>query len=231
MMEIQAVCFDLDSTLCIRNQSDREIYDALFERAGIDPLFRPEDVRAVDDADIEPAETDAAFYKNLYREAVRPLDIEPNQSVLAELGRITTEVIDESDISFRPGAAAALEYAREHYNVGLLTNGPEHVQQPKLATLGIEDAFDATVFCNPTEGVPLKPASEPFEQVLSGLSTTPESTVYIGDSHSADVVGAHRAGLQSVWVPPDRDHGSRPPNPDPEPTHHLRTLSALPTVL
>lgn len=226
-----AVCFDLDSTLCLQNQSDEEIHEAVFERAGIEPLFEPADVRAVDSADVDPAETDAEFYANLYREVVRPLDIDPVPSLLAELGSITTEVIDESDVSFRPGAAAALEYARERYEVGLITNGGKDTQQPKLAALEIENVFDTAVFCDPVDGIAPKPATEPFELAVSELSAGPRSTVYIGDSHSSDIVGAHRAGLQSVWVPPDRPHGSHPTDPEPEPTHHLQSLSELSTVL
>lgn len=121
MSDIDAICFDLDSTLCVSNQSDREIHQELFERAGIDPIFTPAEIRAVDSTDVETADTDAEFYTNLYRAAVANSSTDPNHdpAVFIELGEITTEIVDEGDMSFREGAKAALEYASDHYEVGL----------------------------------------------------------------------------------------------------------------
>lgn len=233
MSDVDAVCFDLDSTLCVSNQSDSEIHRDVFERAGIDPIFTPADIRAVDSADVETAETDAEFYANLYRATVSNLstDLDIDSSLLVELGEITTEVVDETDVSFRPGAEDALEYASEHYEVGLITNGGERIQTAKLETLGVADVFDVAVFCDPNRGIDPKPAREPFERALSGLSTSAETTMYIGNDHSCDVVGAHLAGLQSVWVPLSRPHETYPSAPDPAPTHRLESLAELSTVL
>ena len=101
MSTIETVYFDLDGTLCLHNQSDDEIHSALFDRAGIEPLFSPADVQAVDSADVETAESDAEFYENLYRATVEPLDVDPDPQVLTQLGELTTQVIDDSDVSFR----------------------------------------------------------------------------------------------------------------------------------
>jgi FMN phosphatase YigB (HAD superfamily) len=229
-----ALCFDLDSTLCVSTQSDHEIHEAVFERAGIEPLFSPGDVRAVDSTEVTPAESDAEFYTNLYRATVQQLSSMPavDQAVLDELGQITSEVVDETAVSFRAGAESALAYACNHYDeVGLITNGSRETQTAKLQQLGIESVFDVRVFCDPSAGIDPKPAVEPFELALSELDAVAGQTVYVGDSHSADVVGAHEAGLQSVWVPPDRSHESLPRDPEPIPTHHLDSLADLPTVL
>ena len=231
MEGVEAVCFDLDSTLCIHNQSDEEIHEAVFDLSGIEPLFTVANVRAVDPADVETAESDAEFYTNLYKEAVRPLATDPDSELLSELGEITTDVIDESDVSFRQGAKQALDCARAHYSVGLITNGGETTQHTKLETLGITDLFDVIVYCHPAAGIDPKPAAKPFEKALSELDVSPESTVHIGDNHRSDVVGAHRMGMQSVWVPPERPHDTYPENPVPAPTHRLESLSELATLL
>ena len=231
MRSVEAVCFDLDSTLCIRNQSDEAIHQAVFRRAGIEPLFSPADLRAVNSTAVASAESDAEFYANLYRAAIRTHTSDLDPTVLSELGQITTEVIDESDVSFRNGANEALEYVRERYRVGLITNGAETTQRQKLQTLGIPDAFDVTVFGHPANGVAPKPASEPFEIALRRLEAQPESTVYIGDNYHADVVGAHDVGIQSVWVPRGRSHHTPSENPNPAPTHRLDSLSQLLEIL
>jgi putative hydrolase of the HAD superfamily len=231
MATIDAVCFDLDSTLCVSNQSDEKIHREVFERAGIEPFFEPSDLRSVDAAEIDTAESDAEFYANLYRATAKRVSAEPDPSLLAELGEITTDVVDQTDVSFREGAKKALTYASERYELGLITNGGRETQTAKLETLGIDDVFDVTVFCDPSAGIDPKPAREPFEKALSKLSAEAERTVYVGDAHSADVVGAHEVGLQSVWVPPNHSGGTRSSDLDPEPTHRLESMAELPTVL
>ena len=233
MSDIEAVCFDLDSTLCVSNQSDSEIHQEVFERVGIDPIFTPADIRAVDSADIESAENDAEFYTNLYRATVSNLstDLNHDPSLFRELGEITTEIVDETDVSFRPGSEDALDYARKHYEVGLITNGGERTQTAKLETLGVADVFDVAVFCDPNQGIDPKPAQEPFRRALSELSTSAETTIYIGNDHSCDVVGAHLTGLQSVWVPMNRPHETYPSAPEPAPTYQLESLAELSTII
>ncbi|WP_247728618.1 HAD family hydrolase [Halovivax limisalsi] len=233
MSDIDAVCFDLDSTLCVSNQSDGDVHAAVFDRAGIDPLFSPEDVRAVDSADVETAETDAEFYANLYRATVANCstarDVDP--SLLDELGEITAEVVDQTDVSFRPGAEEMLASARDRYDVGLITNGGKETQRAKLETLGIADAFDVAVYCDPTAGIDPKPATEPFRRALAGLTASAATTLYVGNDHSADVVGAHAAGLQSAWLPLDRPTGTTPSAPEPTPTYRLESPADLSTIL
>lgn len=234
MTTVDAICFDLDSTLAMSNQSDAEIHEAVFDSAGVEPFFTPADLRAVDPNDVETARSPGEFYTNLYRATVErlPDDVDPDPGLLTELGEITTEVVDETDVSFRSGAEAALEYARSEFEaVGLITNGGEDRQRAKLETLGIGDAFDVEVFGDPGGGVEPKPAREPFEMALSGLDTPAPATVYVGDTHSTDVVGAHRAGLQSVWVPPNRPHEDVPGEPEPAPSYRLESLAELPDVL
>ena len=230
-----AVCFDLDGTLSVLNQSPHDIHRAVFDSAGVDPMFTPQDVRDVDAADIAPADSDEEFYTNLYRATVehRAGQTDVDDALLRTLGEITTDVVDNTDVSFRDGARDALTYALDRYDVGLITNGGRETQRAKLEALGIDGVFDVAVFCDPTAGMPPKPARKPFETALDGLSTAAEKTVYVGNSHSTDVVGAHEVGLQSIWVPvPDPDESASPTiERDPAPTHRFDSMADLTTVL
>jgi len=229
MGEFDAVCFDLDSTLCVSEQSDHDIHQAVFERVDVDPWFSPADLRAIDSASLPTAHTLREFYEHLYRAVCADVGGDPAHA--PALAEATVDVVDEAAVTFRDGARAALDHVRDRYEVGLITNGGEAGQTAKLERLGIADAFDATVFCDPANGVEPKPATEPFERALASLDATPERTLYVGDSHGADVVGAHRTGLQSAWVPLDR-HGEVPAeSPDPAPTHRLDGMGELPSVL
>lgn len=224
MTGVQAVCFDLDNTLCVRDHDGAVIHDAIFARVDVEPFFGPADVHAVDPADLPPAETDRAFYEHLYRAVADDVGGDPSHA--PELARATVEVLDD-DVTFREGARAALDYARDRFDVGLLTQGLRDDQTAKLDQLGIRDAFDTIVFCGPGTGVAPKPEPEPFQQALEGLDAAPEAAIYVGDSLGGDVAGAHAVGMQSVWI-----EGENPPEvPDPEPTYRLDSMAALPAVL
>lgn len=229
MGAIDAVCFDLDSTLCLPEQTDAAIHDAIFERVDCEPFFTPADVRAVDPEDLPTAESDREYYEFLYRDIVG--DAHPKGNVLPDLAAATAEVVDPTAVRFRDGAESVLARARDRYDVGLITNGSEKRQSAKLARLGIDDAFDVTVFADPADGVEPKPDPRPFEIALDAIDATPERTLYVGNWHGGDVVGAHTAGLQSVWVPYERPHETIPEDPEPEPTYRLDSMAALRRLL
>lgn len=233
MAAIDAVCFDLDGTICVSEQTDDAFLDAVFGRAGVDPLFTAADLRAIEPGDIEPAANITAFYTNLYREAVRrsDVDIPADSGLVDELGRVAGKLYDETAVTFREGADELLAHARDRYDVGLITNGTRRTQQAKLDALGIADAFDVTVICDPAHGISGKPAREPFERALAELATPAETTIHVGNSHGEDVVGAHNAGLQSVWAPTGRPHEEYPADPDPAPTYRVDTLADLFSII
>jgi putative hydrolase of the HAD superfamily len=224
-----AVLFDLDSTLCVAEQTDHEIHRTVFDRVDVEPFFSPADVRDVDPDDVTTANSDRGYYEALYRAVAADVGGDPSHA--PELAEATVEVVDETAVRFREGAEAALDHAREHYEVGLVTNGGEETQRSKLERLGIADAFDVAVFCNPLAGLESKPDPAPFRAALSSLDATADRCVHVGDSLGHDVAGADRAGLDSVWVPFDRPHEDLPEDPDPAPTYRLDSPVDLPAVL
>lgn len=232
MSDLEAVCFDLDGTLCESEQSLAEIHRETFQRVGVEPFFSPADVQAVPDDAVETAETAAGFYRNLFAATVERLDedLDPADEILWDLGEAATDVIDARAVSWREGARTALDYARERYTVGLITNGGEPTQTAKLEQLGITDAFETAVFCDPANGVEPKPAATPFDTALSDLGVAPAETVYVGNSFAADVVGARDAGLDVIWVPTD-DDVETPTRSAADPTHRLDSPGELPSVL
>lgn len=242
MPSVDAVCFDLDETLCVSEWTDHEFNNEVFERAGIDPIFSPRDLRAVDPEDIKQESNEneysdtsdlTGFYTDLYRATIRTIerDIEPDSSLIENLGAIAGDLYDPTAITFREGAKGALEYARERYTLGLITNGTWEVQMTKLEKLGIADAFDTTIICDPHKGIDSKPAQQPFEMALAGLSTRAKMTIHIGDSYGEDILGAYNMGLQSVWAPIDRPHEELQTDLDPAPTYQVESLDGLYTII
>lgn len=224
MAPIEAVCFDLDNTLCVNTQSDTEIHEALFEAVDIEPTFTVDDVRHVDPADLPETDSVRAFYEELYRAVTD--DLTPEE--YRELAEVTLDIIDETDVEFRDGAQEALQYARDQYDaVGLLTYGDPEIQTAKLECLGIRDRFDSVVVCGPDTDVAGKPGPEAFRTVLDGLGSAPEASIYIGDSLQGDIGGANNVGMASAWVPLD----FAPADPEPEPTYVLESPIEIREIL
>jgi FMN phosphatase YigB (HAD superfamily) len=113
----------------------------------------------------------------------------------------------------------------------VITNGTTDIQTAKLEELGIRDAFDTVVICNPEADIPSKPNPEPFALALTEFDGTPETTAHVGDSYDCDVGGAHNAGLQSIWVPPSGSQEDYSNHSEPGPTYRLDSMNELSDVL
>ncbi len=197
-MAYDAVCFDLDSTLCESTQDRETVLTTVFDRAGIDPFCSFGDLRALVPT-VDTAKTDQEFYQFLFAEAAKRTDgVDPGCA--PTLAETYLQEHDPTQVRFRSGARPALESAREHGPVALITNGSRELQSQKLETLGIADQFDVTVFIDPEQGVDPKPSSVPFERALDSLAVDPGSTLHVGDSLHADIAGANAMGMDSAWI-------------------------------
>lgn len=225
MAAYDAICFDLDSTLCESTQDAATLLESTFERAGLEPFCAPADLRAAVPS-LPTAETDREFYENLFAAVADRPDADP--AVSSALATAYLELQDPTAVEFRPGAAAALEYARERGSVGLITNGGRPTQTRKLESLGIADAFDVRVFTEPSAGIHPKPSAAPFEYALAELEATPDATIHVGDSLHADIAGANAMGIDSAWI--DLGH-DRPGDGGHEPTYELSSLEAFDTIV
>ena len=224
---LSTVLFDLDDTLCEYRRSPAERLDAAFDRAGVDPFCSPADLDAVV-GDLPTVDTDVEFYTELFAAAAERAAADADPTVAPALARAYDAVLDHGDVAFRPGARAAVEdlLAHERYDVGLVTNGARGTQTEKLAALGLDGAFDVSVFATPERG--LKPDPYPFERALSALDATVDRTLYVGNSLRADVTGARSLGMRTAWFPTER---ARVADPDPTPDHTLDSLADLPPLL
>lgn len=232
MTDFDAVCFDLDGTLCVSDQDPDQLLESSFERAGVDPFFSMADAAAVDPSRLPPADSDVEFHELSFSAAATEAGADPSAATVTAVAEAHVELLDPTRVSFRDGARDALEYARERYNLALVTNGGRETQRAKQDALGITDHFDVAVYCDPDAGVVPKPDPTPFRTALDRLGVHADAALKVGDSHGADVVGAHNAGMRSAWVP-RRGHPSvdLPTDPDPAPTHHLDSMAELHTVI
>ena len=147
---------------------------------------------------------------------------------LSPEGELVREVADaysserEARVAPFPGALETLaELRRRGHRLGLLTNGGALLQRAKLARYDLVRFFDA-VRIEGEVGVG-KPDGAAFAGALAALGARGEPAVMIGDDLDADVAGASRAGLTTIWV----DHARQGPPAAARPDRAVRALAEL----
>lgn len=92
-----------------------------------------------------------------------------------------------------------LNYCKENYKIGILTNGTTKNQGKKLKTLKLDQWFDPkTMFISDSIGA-TKPDVKAFHYVQKEMNLDPKETWFIGDTFEVDVVGAKKAGWHVIW--------------------------------
>jgi HAD superfamily hydrolase (TIGR01549 family) len=181
------VLFDLDDTLC-----DHATALATRIRYAFEPFF-PDDTldRAAGDAIARAREGTAHFAEVLGHYGVED--------------RNAAEVARERYISDRyrglrlyEDSLMAIAAVKTVASIGMITNGPTDIQQPKIDLLEIEHHFPF-ILISESVGV-WKPDPAIFHMALERAGHDPEDAIYVGDSPVADVPGAHAAGMRSVWI-------------------------------
>lgn len=128
-----------------------------------------------------------------------------------------------------PDAETVIQELSSQYVLALVTNGVEHVQRSRLAASPLADCFTA-LFISEVLGVE-KPDPRFFDLACEqlGIEERQEALV-IGDSLSADILGANNADIRSCWFNPynqTRPEGENVPIPD----YTIQSLREIPALL
>lgn len=97
------------------------------------------------------------------------------------------------DIEFFDDVLPALNALQGRYILGLLSNGNTYPER-----CGLAGRFQFVVFAQ-DYGIE-KPDPRLFEIALAQAGCSQQELLHVGDSLQTDVVGARRAGVQSVWL-------------------------------
>jgi putative hydrolase of the HAD superfamily len=83
------------------------------------------------------------------------------------------------------------------YLLGIVTNGLGHFQTRSIEGLGIQDYFDIMLISE-IEKV-RKPHLEIFQRAMNRLGVSAQDCVFVGDHPEADILGAKRAKMRTIW--------------------------------
>lgn len=100
-----------------------------------------------------------------------------------------------SDFSISPPVLNLLQILGQKMPLVGITNGNVDAERIGLGPL-------LEFVLSPGLGVRMKPAPDMFNLAINRLDISANNLLHIGDSHSADVMGARLAGCQSVWLNP-----------------------------
>jgi 2-haloacid dehalogenase len=111
------------------------------------------------------------------------------------------------------------------HDVVALTNSPLATAEAQLQNSGLAPHFDR-IFSAEQAGR-LKPAPEPYRQVLDAYDVEPDDALMIA-AHDWDIAGAQAAGLRTALL---ARPGVRPLPGSPEPTYTIPALTELAELL
>ena len=122
------------------------------------------------------------------------------------------------------GAHELMDYLKHQgYRMHMCSNGFHEVQYKKLAACGLKDYFDSIILSE--DAGANKPSMQYFDYALRQSGADIATTIMIGDNLQTDIMGANRAGLDTILF---NRWGI---DPSPVPTHTVETLRDIMKIL
>lgn len=126
---------------------------------------------------------------------------------------------------FLPGAEEAVERLSKKYRLFLASNGTASVQKGRMTSANLYRFFEQ-VFVSQEIGFN-KPAKEYFEACFAKIpGFDREKAMIVGDSLTSDIRGGINAGIQTVWVNPEKKSCG-----ETKPDYEIESLSQLENLL
>jgi len=231
---IKAIFFDLDDTLLDDTiSSERSAAHVAAELAG-DRGAGPDDLA------IAYMEEAMAFWERLAPGAPKPPSgaIRPAlwRAALARFGiddaGLATRLAERYDavrverVELFPETLPVLHELHGRYKMAIITNGFAETHEAKIARLELSRFFDTVVLAGEMQLAKPDPAA--FRHAMDALAVTAAESVMVGDRYDRDIVGAHAAGMRSIWVNSRRE--TMPPGAQP-PDAEIPSIAGLPEAL
>ncbi len=199
---ITDVFFDLDHTLWDFDKNSGLAFELVFECHKLD-INLAEFLSAYEPINFK-------YWKEFREERVTKEELRRGrlQDSFAALGLTIADAdidaMSDSYINFLPennylleGAENILKYLKPKYTLHIITNGFIEVQDIKMKRSGLAPYFK-TITSSEEVGVK-KPNPKVFYHALAKANAKAETSIMIGDTFEADVLGAEKVGMDTVF--------------------------------
>jgi len=191
---MKAVFFDLDETILDRTRSLKEF---VFWQARGMLRNSISDEEAFCQRFIELDSNGKVWKDKVYKKLIDEFNITDWSA---------SELLQSYELCFsgfsklKPQSLEALQCLNNKgYQPGLVSNGKSPFQERNFNALGVSDLFNVVII---SEAVGYrKPEKEIFELACKRLNVLPEEVVFVGDNPEADIDGANRFGMYTVFIP------------------------------
>ena len=200
-MNIKHVFFDLDHTLWDFEKNSNLTFEQLFKAYEIE--------LDLEDFLVEYTPINFQYWKLYREEKVSKEDLRYGRlkNTFDKLKYSVTDdlinTLSEEYINMLPsnnhlfeGTIELLDYLQPKYELHIITNGFEEVQNLKLEKSGIEKYFNK-IITSESVGVK-KPNPRVFRYALDIANANAENSIMIGDNLEADIIGALQCGISSI---------------------------------
>lgn len=207
----KAVFFDLDHTLWDFEKNSALAFQVIIQKYGIgvshekfNEIYSPINAqywKLYRDGNI----TQQDLRYGRLRDTFKLLEFDVDDNLLHIVSEEYIELLPVNS-HLHDGAVEILDYLKGRYSLHIITNGPDKVQELKLANSNLTHYFD-TVTNSEMAGCK-KPHAGIFEYALKLANADKATSIMIGDCIEADVQGALDFGLDAIFY---NEHGHNAP--------------------
>lgn len=207
MKTASAVMFDLDDTLFDYTHSRHSAFMALknkYPELSGTTLGELDRLWTLYWRQLVPSETISHHSGILYmrRERIRLILSEFGVPLAGEdLDYAVRTYTDSYEESMRPvpGCLEVLNELRsKNIPIGVITNNPRDGQEQKLRSCGIDD-YVSVLVASGDLGYS-KPDPRIFQYTINKMGVSLKDSIMVGDTLEADILGAMRSGIKSIWL-------------------------------
>jgi haloacid dehalogenase superfamily, subfamily IA, variant 3 with third motif having DD or ED/haloacid dehalogenase superfamily, subfamily IA, variant 1 with third motif having Dx(3-4)D or Dx(3-4)E len=196
-MELKGIVFDMDQTLYDREASDLVAMERYFNDER--PRFKPGITLDYAQKAMQRADRLGGHFgwQRIveYLKEAGVFSIVPDPAEICAHFQVSYGSIS---VPYKDTIPSLLKLREMGLRVGLITNGKETNQWPKIRHLNIEKCFDAILIGS--DPATCKPNAAIFNQMAELLSLKPENLMYVGDHPVNDVEASRNAGYTPVWI-------------------------------
>ncbi|GAA4316988.1 YjjG family noncanonical pyrimidine nucleotidase [Pontixanthobacter gangjinensis] len=203
---IENVFFDLDHTLWDFDKNSELAFREIFEKQRLEldindflEVYKPINFKYWELYRNNSVSKESLRYGRL-KDSFDSLKFETQDSTIQTIADDYIEYLPKNN-HLLEGTMELLDKLREKYRLHIITNGFEEVQHKKMQGSGIHDFFE-TITTSEEAGVK-KPHPQIFEVAIQKSGANISRSVMIGDNLEADIIGAHKFGLQVIYLNPE----------------------------